>query len=101
MVTGDTNIKYLKPSAALKRYKEGTETYNFKQAITITMLKGTKIDYIITNLQENEFITTNVLPCPTVSDHYAPYIITNIPGINFKQEQSTYGIQSILISKIT
>ena len=29
-------------------------------------------------------ITTNVLPCLTVSDHDAPYIITNIPGKKFQ-----------------
>ena len=47
--------------------------------------KGTKIiDHIIPNLQENKLITTNVLPCPTVSNHDAPYIITNIPGIKFQ-----------------
>ena len=29
-------------------------------------------------------ITANVLPCATVSDHDAPYIITNIPIIKFQ-----------------
>ena len=84
-ITGDRNIDYLKPSVALKRYKEVIETYKFKQQITIPTCKGTKIiDHIITNLQENKLITTNVLPCPTVSDHDALYIITNIPGIKFQ-----------------
>ena len=84
-ITGDRNIDYLKPSVALKRYKEVIETYKFKQHITIPTCKGTKIiDHIITNLQENKLITTNVLPCPTVSDHDAPYIKTNIPGIKFQ-----------------
>ena len=41
-------------------------------------------DHIITNLQENKLTTTNVLPCPTVSDHDAPYIIANIPRITFQ-----------------
>ena len=85
IITGDTNIDYLKPSVALKRNKEVIETYNLQQHITIPTRKGTKtIDYIITNLQENKLITTNVLPCPTVSDHDAPYITRNIPGIKFK-----------------
>ena len=85
IMTGDTNIDYLKPSVALKRYKEVIETYNLKQHITIPTRKGTKIiDHIITNLQENKLITTNVLPCPTVSDHDATYIKTNIPGIKFQ-----------------
>ena len=85
IITGDTNIDYLKPSVALKRYKEVNETCNLKEHITIPTRKGTKIiDHIITNLQENKLITTNVLPCPTISDHDAPYIITNIPGIKFQ-----------------
>ena len=54
------------------------------QHITIPTCKGTKFIDHITNLQENKLITTNVLPCPTVSDHDAPYIITNIPGIKFQ-----------------
>ena len=90
-MTGDTNIDYLKPSVALKRYKEVIETYNLKQHITIPTRKGTKIiDHIITNLQENKLITTNVLPCPTVSDHDVPYIITNIPGIKFQTRPISY-----------
>ena len=78
-------MNYLKPSVALKRYKEVIEIYNLKQHITIPTRKRTKIiDHIITNLEQNKLITTNVLPCPTASDHDAPYIITNIPGIKFQ-----------------
>ena len=76
---------YLKPSVALKRYKEVIEAYKLKQHFNIPTRKGTKIiDHIITNLKENKLITTNVLPCSTVSDHDIPYIITNIPGIKFQ-----------------
>ena len=65
---------------------EKVETYNLKQHITISTRKGTKIIYhtITTNLQENKLITTNVLPCPTVSDHDAPYTIKNISGMKFQ-----------------
>ena len=95
IITGDTNVHYLKPSVALKRYKEVIETYKLKQHITIPARKGTKIiDHIITNLQENKLITTNLLPCPTVSDHDAPYSHAHYAPIaslelNFKPEQST------------
>ena len=86
IITGDTNIDYLKTSVALKRYKEVIETYNLKQRITIPTHKGTKIiDHIITNLQENKLNTTNVLPCPTVSDHDAMYIVlTNNHEMKFQ-----------------
>ena len=67
IITGDTKIDLLKPSVALKRYKEVVGTYNLKQHITTPTRKGTKIiDHIITNLQEKKLITTMVLPCPTV-----------------------------------
>ena len=63
IMTGDTNIDYLKPSVALKRYKEVIETYNLKQHVTIPTRKVTKIiDHIIIILQQNKLITTNVLP---------------------------------------
>ena len=70
--------------------KEVIETYNLMQHIAMPTRRGTKIiDHIITNLQKNKLITTNVLPNPTVSDHDAPYIITNRPGIKI-QTRTTY-----------
>ena len=84
IITGDTNIDYFKPSVALKRYKDVIETYNLKQHISIPTRKGTKILDYITNLQENKLIITNVLPCLTVSDHDASYVIPNITGIKFQ-----------------
>ena len=70
--------------------KEVIETYNLMQHIAMPTRRGTKIiDHIITNLQENKLITTNVLPNPTVSDHDAPFIITNRPGIKI-QTRTTY-----------
>ena len=70
--------------------KEVIETYNLMQHIAMPTRRGTKIiDHIITNLQKNKLITTNVLPNPTVSDHDAPYLITNRPGIKI-QTRTTY-----------
>ena len=68
IITGDTNIDYLKPSVATKRYKKVIETYDLNQHIAIPTRTGTKmIDHIITNLQENILTTTNVLT--TMSNH--------------------------------
>ena len=65
--------------------KEVIEAYNLMQHIAIPTCRGTKIiDHIITNLQENKLITTNVLPNPTISDHDALEIITNRPGIKIQ-----------------
>ena len=42
----------------------------------VPFLKGTKIiDHIITNIP-NKILYSNVLPCPSISDHDAPYIET-------------------------
>ena len=42
--------------------------------------KGKKlIDHISSNICKNEILNSDVLPCPTVSDRDAPYIIANIP----------------------
>ena len=69
-VTGDTNIDYIKRAVALTLFKEILETYNMKQNIIIPTCKSTKIfNHLIANLPENKNITSNVLPCPIVSDH--------------------------------
>ena len=51
IITGDTNIDYIKSSSAL-------ETYNLKQHITISACENTKtIDHWMTNLPENKLIS--------------------------------------------
>ena len=81
VITGDTNIDYIKPSVAFTQYKVILQTYNLKQHITIPARKNTyTIYYLIVNLPENEVITSNVLPYAIVSDHDAPHIIAKIPG---------------------
>ena len=42
--------------------------------------KGKKlIDHICSNICKKRILHSDVLPCPTISDHDAPYIIVNIP----------------------
>ena len=42
------------------------------------------IDHIVSNLETEEVLITDVLPCATVSDHDAPYAIIKIPTAKFQ-----------------
>ena len=43
-----------------------------------------RIDHIVSNLENEKVLTTDVLPCPTVSDHDSPYAIIKIPRASFQ-----------------
>ena len=56
------------------------DTYDLKQHVKKPTLQSVKtIDRIVSNLETEKVLTTNVLSCPTVSDHDAPYAIIKIP----------------------
>ena len=84
-IAGDTNIDYNKSSAVLETYKEELDTYNLKHYVKKPILQGVKtIDHIISNLKTKKVVITDVLPCPTVSDHDTPYAIIKIPTTSFQ-----------------
>ena len=75
----DTNINVNEPSRSQKRYQEILENFNLAPHINLPTRKGSKIiDHIITNIPK-KILYFNVLPCPSISDHDAPYIIAKIP----------------------
>ena len=82
LLAGDVNIDMLKQNNLdVKCYTEVLDSLNLEQVITkatrTTKSSKTLIDHIITNLPQ--LITySNVLPCPLVSDHDAPYITVNV-----------------------
>ena len=79
VLTGDTNINVNEPSRPKKRYQEILENFNLDQHINLPTRKGSKIiDHIITNIP-NKILHSNVLPCPSISNHDAPYITAKIP----------------------
>ena len=83
--TWDTNIDYNKPSTALETYKEVLDTYNLKQHVKKPTRQGVKTIYhIVSNLETEKVLWTDVFPCPTVSDHDAPYAIIKIPTASFQ-----------------
>ena len=98
IMTGDTNIDYLKPSVALKRYKEVIETYSLKQHIAIYhRVKGLKSliisspTYKKTNLSPQMFYYVQPLVIMM-------YVIADILGIKF-QTRTKY-IQNMKHSNI-
>ena len=85
VIAGDTNIDYNKSSAVLETYKEELDTYNLKHYVKKPIRQGVKtIDHIISNLKTNKIVITDVLPCPTVSDHDTSYAIIKIPTTSFQ-----------------
>ena len=85
VIAGDTNIDYNKPSTLLETYKEVLGTYNLKQHIKKPTRQGVKtIDHIVSNLETEKVLRTDVLPCPTVSHYDTSYAIIKIPTALFQ-----------------
>ena len=88
MITGDFNIDLLKPEEPMvKQYTDMLDSFNLHQLVKIptrvTSKSKTLIDHIITNMP-NRITYTSVLPCPTISDHDAPYACVNIRVTRFQ-----------------
>ena len=64
-----------------KRYIEVLETYDLNNDISKSTWIGKKLIgniNIISNIPANKILHSDVLPCPKISDHDAPYIIANM-----------------------
>ena len=80
ILTGDTNIDLLSSSTTRDMYEQMLHTYQLSCHIIKRTRKGKKlIDHISSDTCQNKILHSNVLHCPTISDHDAPYIIVNIP----------------------
>ena len=83
ILAGDTNIDLLSSSMTRDMYEQMLHTYQYYTIschITKPTRKGKKlIDHISSNICKNKILHSGVLPCATISDHDAPYIIVNIP----------------------
>jgi len=84
IIAGDMNINLKKQSNVSETYIQCLNNFDLSQRIKIPTRNGSKlIDHIITNIPK-KILYSNVLPCPTVSDHDAPYIIVNVPTDKFE-----------------
>ena len=85
MTIGDSNIGLLASTEIQKRYIEVLETYDLNNHISKATRIGKKvIDHIISNIPANKILHSDVLQCPTISNHDAPYIIANMPVNKFE-----------------
>ena len=85
IMTGDTNIYLLSSSATRDMYEQMLHTYQLSCHITKSTRKGKKlIDHIYSNIYKNKILHSDVLPCLTISDPDAPYIIVNILTNKYK-----------------
>ena len=81
LLAGDINLDMFRPEMSeVKRYNELLDSLNLKQMVTkatqVTKTSKTLIDHIIPNVPKR-ITYTEVLPCPLVSDHDAPYACVN------------------------
>ena len=80
ILTGDTNIDLLSSSTNPDMYEQILHTYQLSCHITKPARKGKKlIDHISSSNCKKKIFHSDVLPCPTISDHDAPYVIVNLP----------------------
>ena len=82
MITGDLNIDLLRPEQPqVKQYIDMLELLNLHQHVEqptrITAYSKTFIDHIISNIP-SRVTHMGVFPCPTISDHDAPYACINV-----------------------
>ena len=81
LITGDTNLDLMNLDSTLtKQYIDILNMNNLQQMVTkptrVTATSQTLIDHFITSCP-NRITHTDVLPCPLVSDHSAPYVCVN------------------------
>ena len=101
ILAGDTNTDLLSSSTARNMYEQMLHTYQLSCHITKPTRRGKKlIDHISSNISKNKILHSDVLPCATISDHDAPYIIVNIPTnkyeILYKFIRSLFNIETYI-----
>ena len=90
MLTGASDIDLLTSTEIQKRYIEVLETYDLNNHITKATRIGKKLtNHIISNIPANKILHSDVLPCPTISDHDTPYITANMPVNKFETDTNT------------
>ena len=88
ILTGDLNIDFCKTSdPKTKTFMSLLSSLNLYQHVKkptrIARTTSTINDYIISNTP-NRITHTDVIPCPTISDHDAPYAYGNIRTIRYE-----------------
>lgn len=79
VIAGDFNINYLNTaSTTTEIYQDILDRFELHNCVTTPTRRGTKlIDHILTNTP-SKIGVSDVLPCPLISDHDAPYITLHL-----------------------
>ena len=82
IATRDVNVNMLTPNSPdVKKYIDMLTTLNLHQHVhrptRTTPTSKTHIDHIVSNVP-GRVTFCNVLLCPTISDHYEPYVCINV-----------------------
>ena len=87
MITGDMNVDLLRPDkSSTQNYVNILQTLSLTQLVTkptrATVNSRTLIDHIVTNMPR-QVNHCDVLPCPLISDHDAPYVCVDVRVTRF------------------
>ena len=84
IVAGDFNIDLIDADKiTVNKYNDILDAYGLAQHISYPTRHGKSlIDHISTNIPK-KVICENVIPCETISDHDAPFVVLNIKKQKF------------------
>ena len=78
------------PKSKKDTLNEVLETYDLNNHVSKATRSGKKlIDHIISNIPANKILHSDVLPCPTISDHDAPISLQTCLLRNSRQDTNT------------
>ena len=97
LITGDFNIDVLrKDKLQVQKYIDILTTMDLNQLVTkptrTTQHSSTLIDHIITNMPQR-VTHVDVLPCPQIGDHDAPYVSVNVRVARFQARYKSIRIE--------
>ena len=103
IVAGDVNIDLIDGNKiTVNRYNDILEAYGLTQDISYPTGHGKSlIDDISTNIPK-KVICENVIPCKTISDHDAPFVVLNIkkqkfqPRYKFVRDEKSFNLESYI-----
>ena len=86
----------------VNKYNDILNTYGLTQHISYPTRHGKSlIDYISTNISK-KVICENVIPCETISDHDAPFVVLNIkkqkfqPRYKFLHDEKSFNLENYI-----
>ena len=103
IVTGDFNIDLIDgDEITVNKHNDILDAYGLTQHISYPTRHGKSlIDHISTNIPK-KVICENVIPCETISDHDAPFVVLNIkkqkfqPRYKFVGDEKSFNLENYI-----